>query len=499
LSASSPLTRLALYGAGSVAIYFAAFTVPYSLEAGLEKPLLHFGSLTGPSLGPTLMLIAAVAGLFALYIAALRLCARIPPSPGAFAVVAGFSVLSAATLIRMYPVFSLDVFYYMAADRIWSIWRENPFVVPPLQAAHDPFFPYTRWGHYPLPYGPTWPWITELTSKFGSGNVLQTLVAFKGLGALGYLICLPLVVWATAAFHPARTLIALCLFAWNPLVVLELVGGAHNDAVALPPAALAVGLWARRATVGAALAGLASLTVKATVGILAPALLWASFLRALRAHRLVIWTATHVLPGLALYWLAWAPFASGGIPPGFLQEADQHYNSLTALLIALLPPAWKDVGVRAIQLVLVGAFGLFYIAQLRPLAVEGLAAVRAMWRIVAVFFLVVWPFYSPWYTVWPTFFAAIMADRRMTTLNTLLCVGALSVYLVQFVVRPFATPALGWAQITALGLLVAVGPFLVGWLLLRHSKDAHSAGAALAGAPSPGASRRPLPRGRGEW
>jgi hypothetical protein len=440
------------------------------------------------------MLIAALAALFSLYVAALRLCGRLRPSPGAFAVVGVFSALSAAALVRMYPIFSLDVFYYMAADRIWSVWRENPFVVPPLQAAHDPFFPYTRWGHYPLPYGPSWPWITEVTAKFGGGNVLPTLVAFKWLSVLGYLLCLPLVVWATAAFHPARTLTALCLFAWNPLVLLELVGGAHNDAVALPPAALAVGLWARRATIGAALAGLASLTVKATAGILAPALLWPSFIRAFRARRLAAWGAVHVLPGLALYNLAWLPFASGGIPPGFLQEADQHYNSVTALLTAFLPPGWKDPGVRTIQIALVGGFGFFYATQLRSLASEGLAAVQAMWRIVAVFFLVVWPFYSPWYTIWPTFFAAIMADRRLTALNTLLCVGALSVYLVQFVVRPIMAPSLGWAHITALGLLVAIGPFLVGWALLRNTRRLPLRGAVpsrLRGEAGPS----PVPRG----
>jgi alpha-1,6-mannosyltransferase len=379
-------------------------------------------------------------------------------------VVGSFAVLSAAVLVRMYPVFSLDVFYYMAADRIWSVFRENPFVVPPLQGAHDPFFPYTAWGHYPLPYGPIWPWITEATGRFGRGEILGTLVSFKLLGALGYLLCLPLIVWTTRAFHPERTLTALCLFAWNPLVLLELVGGAHNDAVALPPAILALGLWARRSSIPAALAGLASFTVKATVIVLAPALLWASFVRALHSHQLVRWTATHVLPGLVLYTLVWIPFLGGGLPLRFLREADQYYQSLTALIVVPLPPVWKDEGLRIVQGILLGGFALYYVSQLRLLAREGPAAVKAMWRLVTIFFLAISSFYSAWYMVWPTLFAAVLADRRTTTLNTLLCIGGLGTYLVQFVVRYLVPPGME-TQVNALSLLVAIGPFLVGWAL----------------------------------
>jgi len=165
-------------------VYFVAFTVPYPIRVGIERPLQHFGHLSGPSVGATLGLIGALALLFALYLWSLRLCQTLEPSRKAFLVILSGSVLSALALLWMYPVFSLDIFYYMAADRIWSVFRENPFVVPPLQAAHDPFFPYTRWGHYPLPYGPLWPWVSALTSSFGGGMMEPTILGFKALGAL---------------------------------------------------------------------------------------------------------------------------------------------------------------------------------------------------------------------------------------------------------------------------------------------------------------------------
>jgi alpha-1,6-mannosyltransferase len=466
--AGSPLVRLALLGAATAAIYLAGFALPYPVESGIGKPLLQFARLTGPAPVSTLLLIATVAALFALYLAAVRQCLALRESRVGISIVAIFGLLSAAVLVRMYPLFSLDVFYYMAADRIWSVWRENPFVVPPLQAAHDPFFAFTTWGHYPLPYGPSWPWISEITSKLGRNDVFPTLLAFKWLSALGYAVCLPLIAWAAAALHPERLLAALCIFAWNPLVLLELVGGGHNDAIALAPAILAVGLWARRATIAVPLAGIASLTVKATASVLAPALLWASFTRAARAGRVPGWIATHLAPGLLLFGLAWWPFASGGIPPGFLREADQDYQSLTAIALAVLPPAWREPGLRLTQLLLLAGFGLFYLSQLRSLANEGPAAIQAMWRIAAVFFLVVPSFYSPWYTVWPTMLAAIMADRRTTYLNTLLCAGALGTYLIQFVLRPIAMPTIGWGMINTLAYLMAAGPVVIALLVGRR-------------------------------
>src|SRR5262249_33127172 len=131
VSERSTLLRLGAWGAVGLAIYLAAFTLPYPIPTTLTKPLLHFGRITGPSLGPTLAFIGALFGLFIAYIAALRQCRRLEGRRTAYWIVGGFSLLTGAALLPMYPIFSLDIFYYMSADRIWSVYHENPFVVPP--------------------------------------------------------------------------------------------------------------------------------------------------------------------------------------------------------------------------------------------------------------------------------------------------------------------------------------------------------------------------------
>src|SRR5579871_6237694 len=94
-----------------------------------------------------------------------------------------------------------------------------------------------------------------------------------------------------------------------------------------------------------------------------------------------------------------------------------------------------------------------------------------MWRGLVVYFLVVSPFYSAWYMVWPTLLAALIAERRTTVLTALLCIGALGTYLVQFVLRPIAMPPLDWTEMNAVGLAAAAGPFFLGLWALQPRRE----------------------------
>lgn len=456
---------LAGCGLASIAVYLGGFTLPYGLAGGIEKPLLHFGHLSGFAPGPAVALVLGFAALFVLYLKAIDLARTLEDFRPALAIAYGGGALSALALIWMYPVFSLDVFYYMAADRIWTVFRENPFVVPPLQAAHDPFFPYNRWGHYPLPYGPLWPWISAATSYAASGDLLATLLSFKVLGALGYLACMPLVTWAALALTPARPLTATVLFAWNPLVLIELPGNAHNDAIALIPVVLAVGLWLKRATAWAALSMAVSVLVKATAIVGTPALLMSSVHRAAAARRLPTWVATHVLPAVGIAVVAWLPWQTAALTSPF-RETGQYYQSISALVSVAF--ARNEVPIRVAQLLLLAAFAVAYLGQRHTLANEGRPALTALWGLTVFYFLAVAPFLSAWYMIWPAVYAAILAEPRTTRLTTLLCAGALGTYVHQFVIRPALN--LGFMESSAVGLAIIALPFLagLGWTYLKE-------------------------------
>ena len=130
----------------------------------------------------------------------------------------------------------------------------------------------------------------------------------------------------------------------------------------------------------------------------------------------------------------------------------------------------KEGALRLIQLSLLAIFVVYYLSQLGDLSTEDAPALRSMWRIMVLYMLLVAPFYSGWYMVWPTFVAGLLAERRITALTTLLCVGSLGTYLVQFVIRPLAVPALGPFELNTLGALAASGPFLAGCAILLWRK-----------------------------
>lgn len=460
---------LAACGAGAAILYLFTFTLPYRLPDGLRQPLAHFGTLSGPSWGATLALLLSLVSLFALYLWSVHLCEALETRPNvlmtrgprlALAIIYGFAAASALVLIWMYPIFSSDIFYYMSADRIWTVFHENPFVVPPLQAAHDLFFPYTRWGHYTLPYGPLWPWISAATSAFGDSEVLRTLVLFKALAVLGYLATLPLVAWATGRIQPGRQLTATCIFAWNPLVLIELAGNGHNEGIALVPVILGLGFWARRASAATALGLAASFAVKATVLVAMPALLWPGLRRATRAGQLPLWLLTHAAPGVALLVLAWVPWNFAGVAAPF-REVGQYYLSMSALLMTLLPSDQSTVALRLWQAAGLALVVLVCFRERTTLAAEGRPALRVVWGLSVLYWLIIAPFYSPWYFLWPILFAAPLADRRVTMLTALAAAGALCTYVVQFIVR--SSVPMTAAQLNALGMLVASLPYLVGW------------------------------------
>ncbi len=454
------IKTLALAGIGSAVTYLAAFTLPYGLAHGIEKPLQHFGHLSGLSLAGAAGLAGSVSLLLGLYLLALRSCRDHETSRTMLWSVYVIGAACAVVLLNMYPVFSLDVFYYMSADRIWTVFHENPFVVPPLQAAHDPFFAYTRWGHYPLPYGPIWPWISAATSHFGGGDLLATLASFKALALLSYLACLPLVTWAAAGLRPARPVTATATFALNPLVLLEIAGSAHNEAVALIPVIFAIGLWARRASAAASLSIGFSLLIKATGVIAVPAILFASAKRSATSGRILPWALAHLAPAAIVTIIAWTPFWDNAAFLSPLREAGQYYQSVSSLAASLFPPAINPLPVRLVQIVLLLTFGAAYLHQRHTLEEEGRPALTAIWGLTVFYLLAVTPFLSAWYLLWPVLYASILAEPRITRLTTLLCAGAFGSYLVQFVARPALN--LGGMETSTLGLATIAAPFLAG-------------------------------------
>lgn len=147
-----------------------------------------------------------------------------------FAFVSGFLLLS-------FPGFSYDVFNYIATARVAFHWKENPWVTMPADIANEPALAYTRAANKVALYGPTWVAATVIPHSFGNGQVFLSILSFK----LFVFVCLLLFLYVL--FRYTNNLWQTAFFAFNPLVLMEVTLGGHNDIVMMFLAATSLVLF----------------------------------------------------------------------------------------------------------------------------------------------------------------------------------------------------------------------------------------------------------------
>ncbi|MBM9466204.1 polyprenol phosphomannose-dependent alpha 1,6 mannosyltransferase MptB [Nakamurella leprariae] len=188
------------------------------------------------------------------------------------------------------PIFSRDVYSYLAVGRMMAAGHD-PYASGPYDVLGDGD-PYAhqvdaRWQHTPTPYGPVFLLVARAVVAVSgdsviAGVLLQRLVELAGVA---------LVVWALPrlatrlGFDPVA---ALWLGALNPLVLLHLVAGAHNEAlmIGLMLAGLLVALGCtRRLGTGTAAVLLGAVLISLAAAIKITALLALPFLAIALARR----------------------------------------------------------------------------------------------------------------------------------------------------------------------------------------------------------------------
>ncbi|GAC1389390.1 MAG: hypothetical protein NVSMB38_03440 [Ktedonobacteraceae bacterium] len=229
----------------------------------------------------------------------------------------GGALLFSITLLFQPTLFSDDVFTYIFSGRILAIYHADPFNTAPFQFPSDPYLRWVVAGHdAPNLYGPFWYYIASLLVHIGGSNQVGTLLLFKGLAILSHLLNIVLVWGILNRVAPKRRVLGTLLYAWNPLILLELAGSGHSEGVLL--FLLFLGTWLYVSHEGHVLKwsafvvfGLA-LSMNLIVALFAPLLIWFDVRSERAISRAIVgfcWRASFVLlPALAI----WLPFWRGG-------------------------------------------------------------------------------------------------------------------------------------------------------------------------------------------
>ncbi len=129
-------------------------------------------------------------------------------------------------LFFSFPAFAYDIFNYIATAKVAFLYRENPYVVMPIEIPNEPMLAFMQAANKVALYGFVWILLTFVPWLVGMGNLIFTVFTFKAYMLLFYGICLYLI-WRLSE----KNLLALTFFALNPLVILETMISAHNDVV----------------------------------------------------------------------------------------------------------------------------------------------------------------------------------------------------------------------------------------------------------------------------
>ena len=333
-----------------------------------------------------------------------------------FAAYLGFLVAAPAlggrvvwrTIVLLVGAFALapvllshDVFSYVDYARLGVVHGVDPYVRGPAAAPVDPAFAEVTWPHTTSAYGPLF---TLATYPLAWLPVAVAVAALKAVAALS-ILGLAAIVARLAAWRGVEPLRAAAFVALNPLVLVHVVGGAHNDGLTMLLAMLGVAgiLSARGASGGVSL--VAAVAVKASALFLAPfALLGA----ARRSSTLVGGAlAATVICAAAYLGFGWHWLHAFGLA-GENQSRTSHLSIPTtfARLTGLGPDP-----VRAAAL----AIYALAIAYLLAWTWRGGDWIRAAaWAAFGLLLASSW--LLPWYLIWPLPLAAISRDRPLQLL-----------------------------------------------------------------------------------
>jgi alpha-1,6-mannosyltransferase len=213
-----------------------------------------------------------------------------------FAVTGGLLVLAVA----IPPTQSRDVYAYAYYGRLVSHYGQSPYTHS--AAGHYPEDPFARrvdpiWRSNASVYGPVWTWVSALgTATVARSSFLATRIYFQGVAALAAALSLWLI------WRRTRSPAAVAFLGVNPVIVISIVNGGHNDAlVGLGVLAGVLFLIAERPAWAAVVFGLAMLIKVSALLPIAAVCLWMWRRHGLRAAtKLGGVTAVVVLAGFAL-------------------------------------------------------------------------------------------------------------------------------------------------------------------------------------------------------
>lgn len=329
-----------------------------------------------------------------------------------------------APLLLSVPLFSRDTYSYLAQG---ALLRDgfDPYVVGPIEnpnALLDNVSPI--WTTTTAPYGPAFILVAKFVTMITGDNVIAGTMVLR----LCMLPGLALLIWAApriARHIGASGAVALWICVLNPLVIIHLMGGVHNEMLMVGLMAAGIALVFSRRFVAGFVVATVAVAVKATAGLALPFMVWV-WMRALRerGHRRLTAFAMAAAGSIAIFVGVFAVLSlAAGVGLGWLTALAGSVKIINWLTV---PTAIANVTNAVGGLF----FGVNFYAVLDATRIAGIIIIAVSlpllwWRfrhddretlvgigwamLVVVLFV---PAALPWYYTWPLAIIAAIAQSR---------------------------------------------------------------------------------------
>jgi hypothetical protein len=368
----------------------------------------------------------------------------------------------AAPILLAPPLFSRDVYSYAAQGQMVSKGID-PYLHGPSVLGTGPFLTLVDplWRHATAPYGPAWERLSGWVVQLSGHRVVWAVVGFRLVAAAG----LAVLAWGIPALADAagrNSAVAFTVGVLNPLVLLILLGGSHNDVTMLGLLVLACVTAARRHALSGLVCCALAAEVKAPALVAAVVIGWGWWgagqgLRRRLAKTLLalcftvaVMAAIGVILGMSWRWVG-ALFGAGTVvswldpvtAAGLAVEHVAHAAGYQGASGAFIESARViGLGIAAVISVLL---------LIRPRHREPVQALG--WSLFA--FVLLGPVVWPWYEAWAFVFLAVIAEGRTLRLVAVLSAAACFADMPSprlLISAPAPDVVIGWAVLGALVL-----------------------------------------------
>jgi alpha-1,6-mannosyltransferase len=314
----------------------------------------------------------------------------------------------AAPMLVAPPMFSRDVFSYAAQGEMTS-YHLSPYVLGPFSLGSSPFVNPVDplWGNAPAPYGPFFLTLDGTIDRLAQHNQLATVIGLRLLELVA-VVAIGLGVSALARCLHRDGGEAFALVALNPIVLITLVDGAHNDALMAALLVWGVVLALRRHLIWAVVVCSCAAAVKApaALGLVFIAWTWLGSRASVRQRLRPIAVSLAVTAATFALWTWLAGFGWGWVANLTSNGAVRSWDApMTALGLALADTG-HVLGLHSLSvttmLTVTRALGLAIALGVTAwllLAGERHTWVRSL-ALSLIVLVILGPVVQPWYFVW---------------------------------------------------------------------------------------------------